>query len=55
MEKLAITLIIIGAVFWCFSIFFMEAGWQPQILSAVILIIGIIIAHVWEEIFRESK
>lgn len=55
MEKLAYTLIFIGAIFWVFSIFVMGGRWQPQILAAVILIVGIIIAHVWEELFREKK
>ncbi len=55
MEKLAYLLIFIGATFWIFSIFLMRAQWQPQLLAATILIVGIIIAHVWEELFREKK
>ena len=55
MEKLAYVLIFIGTIFWVFSIFFMGARWQPQLLAATILIVGIIIAHVWEELFREKK
>ena len=55
MEKLAYALIFIGAIFWAFSIFAMGGRWQAQLLAAVILIVGIMIAHVWEELFRENK
>jgi hypothetical protein len=55
MEKLASLLILIGAVSWVISTFFMEGRWQPQILSAAILSLGIFIAHIWEELFREKK
>ena len=55
MEKLAYVLIFVGAIFWVFSIFAMQGRWQAQLLAAVILIVGIIIAHVWEELFREKK
>ena len=55
MEKLAYVLIFVGAIFWVFSIFAMGARWQPQLLAAVILIVGIMIAHIWEELFREKK
>jgi len=60
MEKLAYVLIFIGAIFWVFSIspiqgFGMQGRWQAQLLAALILIVGIIIAHVWEELFREKK
>ena len=55
MEKLAYVLILIGAIFWVFSIFGMGGRWQAQLLAAAILIVGIIIAHVWEELFREKK
>ena len=55
MEKLASILLVVGAVLWVISILFMEGRWQPQILSAVILIVGIFFAHIWEELFREKK
>ena len=57
MEKLAYVLIFIGAIFWVFSIFApqVQGRWQAQLLAALILIVGIIIAHVWEELFREKK
>ena len=54
MEKMAVTLIVLGAVIWAFAVLFMEARWQPQMLGAAITIVGIIVAHVWEEIFREE-
>lgn len=55
MERLAYVLIFVGAIFWVFSIFAMQGRWQAQLLAALILIVGIIIAHVWEELFREKK
>ncbi|MCZ6678171.1 MAG: hypothetical protein O7E52_13070 [Candidatus Poribacteria bacterium] len=55
MEKIATALIFIGAIIWGYSILFMEARWKPQMLSAAILITGIVIAHVWEELFREKR
>lgn len=55
MEKLAYVLIFVGALLWVFSIFAMGGRWQYQLLSAAILIGGITIAHVWEELFREKK
>lgn len=55
MEKLAYVLIFVGALLWVFSIFAMGGRWQVQLLAALILIVGIIIAHVWEELYREKK
>ncbi|MDE0314803.1 MAG: hypothetical protein OXM61_07875 [Candidatus Poribacteria bacterium] len=50
MEKLASIIIIIGTVFWFISILFLGGRWQWQMLSALILTIGIFIAHFWEEL-----
>jgi len=55
MEKVATTIIIIGSVLWCFSVLFMEGRWRPQMISAAILILGIFVAHIWEEVFRKES
>lgn len=54
MEKIASLVIIIGTALWLGSVFFMEARWQAQTLAAIILIIGIFLAHFWEEVFRKE-
>lgn len=54
MEKIASLVIIIGTGLWFASILFMESRWQVQALAAVILIIGIFLAHFWEEVFRKE-
>ena len=53
MEKLSSLIIIIGTLLWLFSILVFEARWQWQMFSALVLIIGILCAHFWEE-FRET-
>ncbi len=50
MEKLASVIIIIGTAFWFFSVLFLGGRWQWQMFAALILIIGIFIAHFWEEL-----
>lgn len=53
MEKLASLIIIIGTLLWLFSIFVLEARWQWQMFSALVLTAGIFCAHFWEEL-RET-
>jgi hypothetical protein len=55
MEKLAGLVIIIGTALWFISVFFLEARWQAQALAATVLIIGIFLAHFWEEVFRKEE
>jgi drug/metabolite transporter (DMT)-like permease len=55
MEKLASLIIIVGSLFWVISIFFLGARWQPQMFAALIVIIGIFLAHFWEEVFRGEE
>ncbi len=50
MEKLASLIIILGSGLWLFSIIALEARWQWQMLSALVLTIGIFWAHFWEEL-----
>ncbi|MDE0185974.1 MAG: hypothetical protein OXP71_11085 [Candidatus Poribacteria bacterium] len=54
-EKLASFFIIIGVILWVISIFFLGGRWQPQVLSAAILVVAIFIAHIWEELFQQKK
>ena len=50
MEKVASFIIIVGTLLWLFSIFALGGRWQWQMLSALVLIIGIFWAHFWEEL-----
>ena len=50
MEKLASLIIILGTALWLFSILVLEARWQWQMFSALVLTVGIFCAHFWEEL-----
>ncbi len=50
MEKLASAIIILGTGLWLFSILVLGGRWQWQMLSALVLTIGIFCAHFWEEL-----
>ncbi len=50
MEKAASLIIIIGTFLWLFSVLALEGRWQWQIFSALVLIVGIFLAHFWEEL-----
>ena len=54
MEKLASFIIIIGTILWLASVLFLGGSWQWQMFAALILTIGIFMAHFWEE-FNEGK
>ena len=54
MEKLASLIIIIGTILWFVSVLFLGGSWQWQMFAALILTIGIFMAHFWEE-FNEGK
>jgi len=55
MEKLVSLILIIGAVLWLVSVLFLEGRWQWQIFSATIIFIGIVAAHMWEELFSKEE
>ncbi|MCE2402171.1 hypothetical protein J4G08_14960 [Candidatus Poribacteria bacterium] len=55
MEKLASVIIIIGTVLWFISVLFLGGRWQWQMLAALILTIGIFLAHFWEELSEEKN
>jgi hypothetical protein len=50
MEKLASIIIVIGTVLWLVSVLLLRGRWQWQMLAALIITIGIFIAHFWEEL-----
>jgi len=54
MEKAASLVIIIGVLFWVISILIFKGLWRFQMLSAGVIILGIILAHTWEELFRNE-
>lgn len=55
MERLVSLILIIGAVLWLISVFFRDGRWQWQMFSAAIIIIGIVAAHMWEEVFQKEE
>ena len=55
MEKLASLIIILGTILWFISVLFLGGRWQWQTLAAIVLIIGIFIAHFWEELSEGKK
>ena len=55
MEKLASFIIIIGTIMWLVSVLFLGGRWQWQMFAALILTIGIFIAHFWEELSEGKK
>ncbi len=55
MEKLASIIIVIGTVLWLVSVLFLGGRWQWQMFAALILTVGIFIAHFWEELSEGKK
>ncbi len=55
MYALAYFFIVVGAVFWGLSIFIWEGNPTYQLISIIILTIGIFAAHSWEELFRDKE
>ena len=47
-------LIVAGTLAWLYSIFFLEARWQYQLAGIGMVAIGVFLAHIWEELFREK-
>jgi len=54
MEKAASLIVIIGVLFWIVSILIFKGLWRVQMISAAIIIFGIILAHISEEFYREE-
>ena len=50
MERIASIIIFFGTFLWLFSVIALEMRWQWQMLSALVLTIGIFCAHFWEEL-----
>ncbi len=55
MEKLASIIIVIGTILWLVSVLFLGGRWQWQMFAALILTVGIFIAHFWEELSEGKK
>lgn len=55
MEKLAGFIIFLGTGIWLVSILFLGGRWQWQMFAALVLTIGIFLAHFWEELSDEKK
>lgn len=55
MEKLASFIIFLGTAIWLVSILFLGGRWQWQMFAALILTIGIFVAHFWEELSEDKK
>lgn len=54
MEKLASIIIVVGTILWLISVLFLGGRWQWQMFAALVLTVGIFIAHFWEEL-NEGK
>ncbi|MDE0298176.1 MAG: hypothetical protein OXN17_06055 [Candidatus Poribacteria bacterium] len=54
MERFISIILIVGALMWLASILLFGGRWQWQIFSAAIVIVGIIAAHIWEEVFQNK-
>ncbi len=54
MYALAYFFIIVGTVFWGLSIFIWKGDPIYQLISILIVTIGIFAAHSWEELFRDK-
>ena len=54
MERFISIILIVGALIWLVSVIFLEGRWQWQIFAAAILFVGIIAAHIWEEVYQNK-
>ena len=50
MEIIASAIIIFGTFLWLFSVIILDGRWQWQMFAALVLTIGIFLAHFWEEL-----
>lgn len=48
-------LVFTGTVLWLYALFGMGARWQYQLLGISMMAIGVILAHLWEELFRKKE
>ena len=54
MERLISIIIVVGALIWLAAVLFFDARWQWQMFAAAIVIVGIIAAHIWEEVYQNK-
>lgn len=54
MERLISIIIVVGALIWFASVLFLDGRWQGQMFAGAIIIVGIIAAHIWEEVYQHK-
>ncbi|MDP6596828.1 MAG: hypothetical protein QGI86_13280 [Candidatus Poribacteria bacterium] len=54
MERAASLIVIIGVLFWIVSVLVFKGLWRVQMISAAIIIFGIVLAHISEEFYQEE-
>lgn len=48
-------LVISGTLIWLYALFVLGAKWQSQAPGIAIVVIGVFLAHIWEELFQEES
>ena len=54
MERLIGIVIVVGTLIWLAGIRFFDGRWQWQMFAGAIIIVGIIAAHIWEEVYQHK-
>ena len=54
MERLISIIIVVGALIWFAGILLFDGRWQWQVFAAAVIIVGIIAAHIWEEVYQHK-
>ncbi|MDE0042871.1 MAG: hypothetical protein OXT74_12605 [Candidatus Poribacteria bacterium] len=54
MERLISIIIVVGALIWLAGVLVFDGRWQWQMFAAAVIIVGIIAAHIWEEVYQHK-
>ena len=54
MERLIGIIIVVGFLIWLAGVLLFDGRWQWQVFAAAVLIVGIIAAHIWEEVYQHK-
>ena len=54
MERLIGIIIVVGSLIWLAGVLFFDGRWQWQVFAAAVIIVGIIAAHIWEEVYQRK-
>ena len=54
MERLISIIIVVGSLIWLAGILLFDGRWQWQVFAAAVIIVGIIAAHIWEEVYQHK-